>query len=105
MFHMLGVALCYLLGACPVFVAGTGREISSPCIDKPGILTPIFHSLSGVHVHIVQQLLQVPFRSIPGFIPSPPSGTCTCMKREIGLYVNALCVSTVHALLRMFQHM
>ena len=62
MFHMLGVALCCLLGACPVFVAGTGREISSPYIDKRGILTPIFHSISGVHVRIVQQLLPVPFR-------------------------------------------
>ena len=50
-------------GCCPVFVAGTGREISSPYIDKPGILTPIFHSLSGVHVRIVQQLLLV--RSVP----------------------------------------
>ena len=65
MFHMLAVALSCLLGACPVFVAGTGREISSPCIDKPGILTPIFHSISGVRVRIVQQLLLVSFRSIP----------------------------------------
>ena len=75
MFHMLGVALCCLVGACPVFVAGTEREISSPYIDKPGTLTPIFHSISSVHVRIVQQLLPVPFRSIPfhsvpGFIPS-----------------------------------
>ena len=54
MFHMLGVTLCCLLDACPVFVAGTGREISSLYIDKPGILTPIFHRTSGVHVRIVQ---------------------------------------------------
>jgi len=39
MFHMLGVALSWLLGACPFFVAGTGREISSLYIDEPGILT------------------------------------------------------------------
>ena len=64
---MLGVALYCLLGACSVFVAGTGREISSPYIDKPGILTPIFRSISGVHVRIVQQFR---FRSVPGFIPS-----------------------------------
>ena len=70
MFHMLGVTLCCLLGACPVFVAGTGRQISSLNIDKPGILTPIFHSVSGVHVRTVQQLLPVPFRSVLGFIPS-----------------------------------
>ena len=59
------MALSCLLGACPVFVAGTGREISSPYIDKPGILIPIFHSISSVRVHIVQQLLPVSFRSIP----------------------------------------
>ena len=75
MFHMLGVALCCLLGACPVFVAGTGREMSSPYTDKPGILTPIFRSISSVHVRVVQQLLPVPFHfipfhSVPGFIPS-----------------------------------
>ena len=85
---MLGAALCCVLGACPVFVAstgidnipniyrrdiiyGTGREMSSLSIDKPGILTPIFCSISSVLVHIVQQLLPVSFRSIPGFIPSP----------------------------------
>ena len=72
MFHILGVALYCLLGACPVFVAGTGREISSPYIDKPGILTPIFRSISGVHVRIVQQLLPVPFHCIPGFPASLP---------------------------------
>ena len=65
MFHVLGVALYCLLGACPVFVACTGRETSSPYIDKPGILTPIFRSISGVHIRIVQQLLPVPFRSGP----------------------------------------
>ena len=64
MFHTLGVALNCLLGACPVFVAGTGHEISSPYIYGPGILTPIFHCVSGVHVRIVQQLLPVPFHSI-----------------------------------------
>ena len=47
MFHMLGVALWILLDACPMFVAGTGGEISSVYIDKPGILTLIFHSISG----------------------------------------------------------
>ena len=31
---MLGVALYCLLGACPIFVAGTGREMSSPYIDE-----------------------------------------------------------------------
>ena len=41
LFHMLGVALSCLLGSCPMFVAGTRCEISSPYIDKPGILTPI----------------------------------------------------------------
>ena len=54
---MLGVALSCLLGACPVFVTSKGREISSSYIDKPGILKLIFHSISGVHVCIVQQLL------------------------------------------------
>ena len=52
MLHMLGVALSCLLGACPVFVAGTGREISSPYIDKPGILTiayPVLASFLGLH--------------------------------------------------------
>ena len=34
MFNTLGVALYCLLGACPVFVAGTGREMSSPYIDE-----------------------------------------------------------------------
>ena len=39
MFHILGMGLYCLLGACPVFVADTaGREISSPYIGKPGIL-------------------------------------------------------------------
>ena len=73
MFHVLGVALYCLLGACPVFMAGTGREISSPYIDKPGILTPIFRSISGVHIHIVQQLLLVPFRSVPECLVFPAS--------------------------------
>ena len=41
--------------------------MSSPYID---ILTPIFHRISGVHIRIVHQLLPVPFRSVPGFIPS-----------------------------------
>ena len=52
-------------GRLPRLRGGTGREISSLYIDKPGILTPIFHSISGVHVNIVQQLLPVPFRSVP----------------------------------------
>ena len=65
MFHILVVALYCLLGVYPVFVAGTGRETSSPYIDKPGILTPIFRSISGVHVRVVQQFLPVPFRSVP----------------------------------------
>ena len=65
MFYNFGVALYCLLGACPVFVAGTGCEISSPYIDKPGILTPIFRSASSVHVRNVQQLLPVLFRSVP----------------------------------------
>ena len=34
MFDTLGVALYCLLGARPVFVAGTGRETSSPYIDE-----------------------------------------------------------------------
>ena len=46
-FHILGVALYCLLGACPVFVAGTGREISSPYIDEPGIFSiPYLVSMS-----------------------------------------------------------
>ena len=85
----------YVLDACPVFVAGTGmdnipniytgyiiygtgREMSSPSIDKPGILTPIFCSISGVLVRIVQQLLPVPFRSVPGFISSHASLSLSC---------------------------
>ena len=72
MFNTLGVALYCLLGACPVFVAGTGRKMSSPYRDD---LT-LTHRVSGVHVHIVHQLLpvpfrSVPFRSVPGFIASP----------------------------------
>ena len=59
MFNTLGVALYCLLGACPVFVAGTGREMSSPYRDE---LT-LTHRISGVHVRIVHQLL--PFRSVP----------------------------------------
>ena len=65
MFHTLGVALSCLLGACPLFVAGTGHEISSPYIDGPGILTPIFHCISGVEIRVIGQLLLVPFHSIP----------------------------------------
>ena len=34
MFNMLGVALYCLLGACPVYVTGTGREMSSLYIDE-----------------------------------------------------------------------
>ena len=34
MFDTLGVALYCLLGTCPVFVAGTGREMSSLYIDE-----------------------------------------------------------------------
>ena len=67
MFNTLGVALYCLLGACPVFVAGTGRKMSSPYRDE---LT-LTHRVSGVNVHIVHQLLPVPFRSVPGFIASP----------------------------------
>ena len=61
MFNTLGVALYSLLGACPVFVAGTGRKMSSPYRDE---LT-LTHSVSRVHVHIVHRLLPVPFRSVP----------------------------------------
>ena len=64
-------------GRLPRLRGGTGREISSPYIDKPGILTPLFHSISGVHVRIVQQLLPVPFCSVPGFIPSRFRRLCT----------------------------
>ena len=64
MFHTLGVALCCLVGACPIFVAGTGCEISSPYIDKPGQFS-IACPVSSVHVRIVHQL---PF--VLGFIPS-----------------------------------
>ena len=78
MFNTLGVALYCLLGACPVFVAGTGREMSSPYRDE---LT-LTHRVSGVHVRIVHQLLpfrSVPFRSVPGFIASHLTliGECT----------------------------
>ena len=66
MFNTLGVVLYCLLGACPVFVAGTGREMSSPYRDE---LT-LTHRVSGIHVRIVHQLLPVPFRSVPGFIAS-----------------------------------
>ena len=34
MFNTLGVVLYCLLGACPVFVAGTGREMRSLYIDE-----------------------------------------------------------------------
>ena len=34
MFNTLGVAIYCLLGACPVFVAGTGSEMSSPHHDE-----------------------------------------------------------------------
>ena len=37
MFHMFGLALYYLLYACPVFVAGC--EMSSPYIDELNLLT------------------------------------------------------------------
>ena len=58
MFNTLGVALYCLLGACPVFVAGTGRKMSSPYLDE---LT-LTHRVSSLHIHIVHQLLPVPFR-------------------------------------------
>ena len=64
MFNTLGVALYCLLGACPIFVAGTEREMSSPYIDEL-TLTPIFQRVSGVHVRIEHQLLLVPFHSVP----------------------------------------
>lgn len=62
------VALCCLLGACPVFVPGIGHEVISPYIVKPGILIPLFYSMSSVHVRIVQQLLPAPFHSIPFWV-------------------------------------
>ena len=55
MFRPNSLGVARLLSACPVFVAGTGREMSSPYIDE---LT-----LSSIHVRIVHQLLPVPFRS------------------------------------------
>ena len=68
MFYNFGVALYCLLGACPVFVAGTGCEISSPYIDKPGILTPIFRS---VMCNNYFRFCSVPFLSVLGFPESP----------------------------------
>ena len=72
MFPMLGAlyAVCWVLVPSSWYVQDA-RSISSPSIDKPGILTPIFRSISSVHVRIVQQLLPVRFRSVPGFIVSP----------------------------------
>ena len=63
--------------------AGTGHEISSLYINEPGILTPIFHSISGVHVCIVQQLLLVPFRS--GFYSFPV--LCSLIPSLVWVYV------------------
>ena len=74
MFNTLGVALYCLLGACPVFVAGTGRKKSSPYLDD------LTHGVSGVHVRIVHKLLpfgSVPFGSVPfrsGFYSFPKRG-------------------------------
>ena len=65
---MLGTALCCVLGACPVFVAGTGREISSLSIDKPGILTPIFVAYPVFSAVLCNNYFR--FRSVLGFIPS-----------------------------------
>ena len=80
MFNTLGVALYCLLGVCPVFVAGTGRENSSPYLDE------LTHGVSGVHVCIVHQLLPVPFRSVPfrsGFYSFPFS--LSTVKLVLGL--------------------
>ena len=52
-------------------MAGTGRKMNSPYCDE---LT-LTHRVSGVHVHIVHQLLLVSFRSVPGFIASLQNGT------------------------------
>ena len=43
MFHMLGVALSYLLGTCPVSV--DARSALHPLILKPGIAYPVSTSV------------------------------------------------------------
>ena len=49
MFHKLGVTLHCLLGACPVFAAGTGREMGrlyNHCMDW--IVDWIVHWITGL---------------------------------------------------------
>ena len=58
MFNTLGVGLYCLLGACPVFVAGTGREMSSPYLDE---LTYYTSRIRRPRPYCAQ-LLPVPFR-------------------------------------------
>ena len=59
MINTLGVAQCCLLGGCPMFVTGTGREMSSLYVDiNTNFPTCIRASIiSG----------SVPFLSVPGF--------------------------------------
>ena len=81
MFHMLGVALC-----CPVFVAGTGRKISSQS------LTPNFDSVSGVNR----------FRSVPGLPFYPPERDCTTLDiimvhpQQVSAYLTICCTPGTH---------
>ena len=65
MFNTLGVVLYCLLGACPVFVAGTGREIEMSCHTNTSRIRrprPYYASITSG---------SVPFRSVPSFIASP----------------------------------
>ena len=58
------------VGACPVFVAVTECEIRVRTHRRTVLINANFWLRVQHHVRIVQQLLPVPFRSVPGFILS-----------------------------------
>ena len=79
MFHILGVALFCLLGACPVFVAGTGRKIRVRTQKQTVLINANFWprvrdprpycttiTSGSVPFHSVS------FLNVPGFPASPP---------------------------------
>ena len=90
MFHILGVALY-----CRWMLVPSSWQVQETRSALPGILTPIFRSIFGVHVRIMQQLLPVPFRSVPfrswafrvfhGSIPPERTG-----------YISSIIFTTLH---------
>ena len=90
MFRMLGLALCCLLGACPVFVAVTEREFGV-CTLRQTVLINVPHPRPSFISGSVL-FRSIPFLSVPGCLASGSQALCLKNRRE--RLVHTVCACT-----------